>query len=109
MKILIDTYKYQFIISCFSEYSLKQGIFLWDFREIFKKNLQLIFNKDADFGFNLEHTGADAGAWTELQTGGYKFTIRSTPGFYRILRDNHVTFLKQIKEPPNNKGAAQEI
>jgi len=29
----------------------------------FDKNLQLILNKDGDFGFNLEHTGADAGSW----------------------------------------------
>jgi len=32
----------------------------------FDKNLQLIFNKDADFGFNLEHTGADAGSWITI-------------------------------------------
>ncbi len=32
----------------------------------FDKSLQLIFNKDGDFGFNLEHTGADAGSWIHI-------------------------------------------
>lgn len=32
----------------------------------FDKNLQLIFNKNGDFGFNLEHTGADAGPWINV-------------------------------------------
>lgn len=32
----------------------------------FDKNLQLIFNKNGDFGFNLEHTGADAGPWINI-------------------------------------------
>ena len=32
----------------------------------FDKNLQLIFTKNGDFGFNLEHTGADAGPWINI-------------------------------------------
>ncbi|MDC0933555.1 choline/carnitine O-acyltransferase, partial [Arcobacteraceae bacterium] len=32
----------------------------------FDKNLQLIFNQKGDFGFNLEHTGADAGPWIHI-------------------------------------------
>jgi len=32
----------------------------------FDKNLQLIFNQNGDFGFNLEHTGADAGSWINI-------------------------------------------
>ena len=32
----------------------------------FDKSLQLIFNEEGDFGFNLEHTGADASAWINV-------------------------------------------
>ncbi|APW65308.1 MULTISPECIES: choline/carnitine O-acyltransferase [Arcobacteraceae] len=32
----------------------------------FDKNLQLIFNQNGDFGFNLEHTGSDAGSWINV-------------------------------------------
>lgn len=32
----------------------------------FDKNLQLIFNQKGDFGFNIEHTGADAGTWINI-------------------------------------------
>ena len=32
----------------------------------FDKSLQLIFNQEGDFGFNLEHTGADASAWINV-------------------------------------------
>lgn len=32
----------------------------------FDKNIQLIFNQKGDFGFNLEHTGADAGSWINV-------------------------------------------
>jgi len=32
----------------------------------FDKNIQLIFNQSGDFGFNIEHTGADAGSWIHI-------------------------------------------
>ncbi len=32
----------------------------------FDKSLQLIFNKDGDFGFNFEHSGADASSWINI-------------------------------------------
>lgn len=32
----------------------------------FDKSVQLIFSKNGDFGFNFEHTGADAGSWINI-------------------------------------------
>lgn len=32
----------------------------------FDKSLQLIFNKNGDFGFNIEHTGTDASSWINV-------------------------------------------
>ena len=32
----------------------------------FDKSLQVIFSKNGDFGFNFEHTGADAGSWINI-------------------------------------------
>jgi len=38
----------------------------------FDKNAQLIFTQNGDFGFNLEHTGADAGTWINLINKAYE-------------------------------------
>jgi len=38
----------------------------------FDKNAQLIFSQNGDFGFNLEHTGADAGTWIHLINIAYE-------------------------------------
>jgi carnitine O-acetyltransferase len=37
----------------------------------FDKNFQLIFDKNGNFGFNLEHTGADAGPWITIINSAY--------------------------------------
>jgi len=38
----------------------------------FDKNAQLIFSQNGDFGFNLEHTAADAGTWINLINIAYE-------------------------------------
>ena len=38
----------------------------------FDKNAQLIFSQNGDFGFNFEHTGADAGTWINLINIAYE-------------------------------------
>jgi len=38
----------------------------------FDKNAQLIFSQNGDFGFNLEHTGSDAGTWINLINIAYE-------------------------------------
>ena len=38
----------------------------------FDKNFQLIFDKNSNFGFNLEHTGADAGPWIHIINSAYE-------------------------------------